>query len=126
MRCPIESRVDLHSKGLRSHFGAAVELLERQYAKLVFVNGGRRSSVHTVILRTSVPDTAVNNSSILILTYGIHAYVVTAGRGDCTCVPDACDLHTGQLSPALVATPVRSANNEFAFWHLLTEPERTE
>lgn len=26
--------MDLHSKGLRSHFGAAVELLERQYAKL--------------------------------------------------------------------------------------------
>ena len=35
-------------------------MLERQYAKLMFVNGGCRPSAHAVILWTSVPDTVVN------------------------------------------------------------------
>ena len=38
-----------------------MELLERLYAKLVFVNGGRMLSTHVVILRTSTLNTVYND-----------------------------------------------------------------
>lgn len=65
-----------------------MELLERLYAKLIFVNGGRMLSTHVVILRTSSLNTVCNNGYMrrqrLAVMRDRRTCVVTAGRNDWT------------------------------------------